>query len=604
MRAADRLLAGLIRGTSGWTTLLAVSSLITAGAELALPLALGAALDNALDPQAGSTGFVLCALLVGLAVIGEVLSDLGAGVTRVNVIASVRHRLIGHILGAGPAVPRRFGTGDLVARATGGADETGHAPPAVVLGVAGLIPALGSMVLLFLIDYRLGLTFLIGSACSVLLLRAFVKDASELVTAYQRVQGGIAARLLEALAGARTIAAARTGKRECARVLAPLPELRAHGDGMWRVQRGISVKTAVSGPLTEIAVIAVAGICLTWGDVSAGDVVAASRYAALGGGIGGVLSYLNRLARARGAAVRIAEVLGEPLVEYGSRLLPEAPARAGTLEFKDVAAAGVLHKVNMTVPGGLTVALVGSGAEVSLAAALAGRLADPDAGEITLDGVPLPALGREALRRAVGYAFERPALLGGTLRDAIALRPDGMPLADEDMRAAARAACAEPFILRLPQQYDTEAAEAPMSGGEAQRLGLARAFAHPGRLLVFDDATSSLDTVTELQVSQAIVGELGGRTRLIVAHRAATAARADLVVWLHEGRARASGPHERLWRDPDYRAVFAAGPSSPSPDEASADEALPDEAFADGGAEASPRRVALHAGVAETGEGR
>jgi ATP-binding cassette subfamily B protein len=97
-----------------------------------------------------------------------------------------------------------------------------------------------------------------------------------------------------------------------------------------------------------------------------------------------------------------------------------------------------------------------------------------------------------------------------------------------------------------------------MSGGERQRLGLARAFAQGRRLLVLDDATSSLDTVTERQVARALSGELRDRTRLIVTHRVATAAAADRVIWLDEGRIRACAGHAVLWADPAYRAVFQA----------------------------------------------
>ncbi|MGH3921751.1 MAG: ATP-binding cassette domain-containing protein, partial [Pseudonocardiaceae bacterium] len=123
---------------------------------------------------------------------------------------------------------------------------------------------------------------------------------------------------------------------------------------------------------------------------------------------------------------------------------------------------------------------------------------------------------------------------------------------------AARAAQAEGFIARLPARYDTPIAEAPLSGGEAQRLGLARAIAQGGRVLVLDDATSSLDTATELQVQDALAALRGVRTCVVVAHRAATAARADLVAWLDRGRIRALAPHAVLWDDPEYRATFAA----------------------------------------------
>jgi ATP-binding cassette subfamily B protein len=151
-------------------------------------------------------------------------------------------------------------------------------------------------------------------------------------------------------------------------------------------------------------------------------------------------------------------------------------------------------------------------------------------------------------------------LTEATITDAIALGRTAMePVA---VRAAARAACADTFIRALPRGYATPLAEAPMSGGERQRIGLARAFTQAERLLVLDDATSSLDTVTEQQISGALTNELGGRTRLIVAHRVATAARADRVIWLDGGRVRGHDHHHVLWRDPDYRAVFQAEAST------------------------------------------
>ncbi|WP_031054702.1 ATP-binding cassette domain-containing protein, partial [Streptomyces sp. NRRL WC-3774] len=191
----------------------------------------------------------------------------------------------------------------------------------------------------------------------------------------------------------------------------------------------------------------------------------------------------------------------------------------------------VLDGVDLVVPGGTTLAVVGrSGAGKSLLAALAGRLAEPDAGEVLLDGVPLRELTHDALRRSIGYAFERPALLGGTVEEEIGLAlPSRSPA---QVREAARTAHADDFVRRLPEGYDTLVADAPRSGGESQRLGLARAFAHGGRLLILDDALSSLDTVTEARIAEALVSGGARGTRLLVAHRAATAARADAVAWL------------------------------------------------------------------------
>ncbi|WP_421107576.1 ATP-binding cassette domain-containing protein [Streptomyces sp. NEAU-S77] len=220
----------------------------------------------------------------------------------------------------------------------------------------------------------------------------------------------------------------------------------------------------------------------------------------------------------------------------------------------------VLDGVDLTVPGGTCTALVGaSGSGKSLLAAVAGRLTDPDAGAVVLDGMPLGQLTHRDLRSAVGYAFERPVLFGETLGDAIA-RGTGRTAGDvpeERIVVAARAADVDGFVRRLPDEYRTPLGEASLSGGEVQRIGLARAFVHSGRLLILDDATSSLDTVTEHRISQVLTGALRDRTRIVVAHRAATAARADSVVWLDGGRVRRVGPHHELWRtEPEYRRVF------------------------------------------------
>jgi ATP-binding cassette subfamily B protein len=148
-------------------------------------------------------------------------------------------------------------------------------------------------------------------------------------------------------------------------------------------------------------------------------------------------------------------------------------------------------------------------------------------------------------------------LLGATIHDMIAYGRPGASRAE--VEAAAGVAQADRFIRLLPKGYDTPLAQAPMSGGELQRLGLARAILTRARIIVLDDATSSLDTATEAKVAEALARVLAGRTSLVVAHRAMTAARADLVAWLDAGRIRALAPHLALWSDPSYRAVFTVG---------------------------------------------
>ncbi|MEV0264031.1 ABC transporter ATP-binding protein [Streptomyces sp. NPDC050617] len=561
-RAADRLLLEAVRHSPGRTAAIGLLTTAAAGSSLALPLVLGRALDAVL---AGGHGprtthwIVACAALIGLSVLLDAVEELLTGTANARGTAWARGRLLRHVLHTGPRAADRFGPGDLVSRLVGNAAYAGTAPANIAAALAAVVPPVGGIVALVLIDVWAAAAFLLGMPLLAALLRVFIRDTTDSIAQYQRGQGEIAGRLMEAIGGAATIAAARTAGRERARILEPLPELGRQGHRMWRVQGRSSARAVMVVPLLQIAVLAVAGLRLAAGQLSVGELLAVSRYAVLASGIGVIVGRLNALVHARTAARRLAEVLTEPATEYGRRRLPPGP---GTLELAGVTALRggreVLRDVDLVVPGGTSMALVGrSGTGKSVLAAVAGRLTEADAGTVTLDGEPLTGLDRDALRGAVGYAFERPAPLGGTIGGTIGFgaRDPGA----ERVREAARAACADDFVRLLPDGYDTRLTDAPLSGGEAQRLGLARAFTHQGRLLVLDDATSSLDTVTELRVADALLGSIGPRTRLIVAHRATTAARADRVAWLEDGRVRAVGRHEELWRLEGYRAVFDAG---------------------------------------------
>ncbi|WP_432863018.1 ABC transporter ATP-binding protein [Microbispora rosea] len=578
-RPADLLIARAVRRGGPWLAVLAATALLGAAADLLLPAALGRAVDavvglGARDGAGAEAGFGLtgplatAALLVALVVACDALGVLAAGVSGARAAQWLRSRVVAHTLSVGAGMTRHFTPGEIVTRAGVNVEEAGRTPEAVVTAATLVVPAAGSVVALALIDPWLAVTLVAGLLLIVAVLRAFMRRTTAASGGYQQAQGEIAGMLVGALAGARTITAAGTEDREAARVLAPLPRLRAHGLALWRLQARAGVQAAVVVPLLEIAVLAVGGLRLSAGGLTVGELLAAARYVVLGAGLGSALGYAARIARARSAAQRLEQLFAVPPPAYGDRPLPPGP---GTLELRDVTvrADGVrlLSGVTLVVPGGTCTAVVGrSGSGKSSLAAVAGRLVDPERGAVLLDGVPLREIGREPLRRAVGYAFERPALFGETLGEAVAF---GLGPADDAgernenaARAAAGAARADAFIRRLPLGYDTPVGEAPMSGGETQRVGLARAFAQAGRLLILDDAMSSLDTVTERQVGRALTGSLSDRTRLVVAHRVTTAAQADQVVWLENGRVRAAGTHERLWHDPGYRAVFRAEEAS------------------------------------------
>jgi ATP-binding cassette subfamily B protein len=553
MSPTGRLLLTAVRSTGWWTPTLAVLTLTNAAAELLLPAALGRAVDAALgrDATSGRWMAAIAGLVVVLVATG-VLRDYGTGAAAARATAALRHVLLRHVFALDPRTAGRRPVGDLVGRVVGQVADAGQAGPTLVLAVTALLPPVGSLVALTLLDPWLGGTFVVGLVLLGVLLRGFVADASAAVAGYQQAQGALAGRLVEALAGARTIAAAGTADREVDRVLTPLAALRDHGTRTWAVLAGAATRTALVGPLLQLVVVAVGGLSLAAGRLTPGGLLAALQYAALGAGLGSVVAVLNKLVRVRAGARRAADVLAEPARRYGTRTLP--PAGPGELELCGVSVRAddgrvLLDRVDLRVPGGAVLAVVGpSGAGKSLLAAVAGRLRDPDTGRVRLDGVPLAELRPEALHAAVGHGFERPVLVGATVGEAVGCGADPAPLA--------RAAAIDDFVDRLPDRYATALDEVAMSGGQRQRLGLARAL-RADRLLVLDDATSSLDTVTEFRVSRALTGRADRRTRVVVGHRVATAAAADLVAWVDAGRVRAVGRHDELWADPDYRAVFA-----------------------------------------------
>ncbi|MCA2220654.1 ABC transporter ATP-binding protein [Nonomuraea aurantiaca] len=562
VRAGDRLVMDAVRRSGPWPAVLAVAAIGGAAAELALPYVVGRTVDGFVSARPGTASWLAaCAVIVAGIMLCESAGVWARGASSAYAAARLRLSVLRHVLGVGPAATRRFPEGELVTRAGLNAEEAGRAPEAVTGALALLVPTLGALAALTLIDPVLTATLVAGIALILFVLRAFLRATTTIAGGYQEVQGEIAVRLVDALGGARTIAAAGTADRETRRVLAPMDRLRAHGMELWRANASAGVQAGLIVPLVEVAVLAVGGLRLAAGELTIGELYAAARYAVLGAALSTSLGYIGGLARARAAAERVAEILGLPTTRYGTRLLPAthppagtsaAPAGRGTVDFRGVTMPG-LAVDELVIPAGSVTAVVGrSGSGKSLLAALAARLADPAGGTVLLDGVPLPELDRAELRRAIGYAFERPVLVGDTVGAAIGLGADGQGV----VAAAATAACADGFIRRLPGGYATPMADTPLSGGERQRIGLARAFAQGERLLVLDDATSSLDTVTERQVGTALTADPRGRTRLIVAHRLTTASRADRVVWLEDGRVLGHAPHHELWADPRYRAVF------------------------------------------------
>ena len=207
----------------------------------------------------------------------------------------------------------------------------------------------------------------------------------------------------------------------------------------------------------------------------------------------------------------------------------------------------VLKNVNLRIPAGATVAIVGeSGSGKSTLLKLLMRFYDPVQGRILVDGLDARDLQLSSWRSRIGLVSQEPFIFNGTMRDNIALgRPDATMA---DVVQAARSADLDRFIASLPDRYDTAIGErgANLSGGQRQRLAIARALLAKPEILIFDEATSHLDTATERAIQKSLQTTLVGKTAVLVAHRLSTVKDADLIYVLHAGQVVEQGTHEQL----------------------------------------------------------
>jgi ATP-binding cassette subfamily B protein len=328
-------------------------------------------------------------------------------------------------------------------------------------------------------------------------------------------------------------------------------ELRSSLAGRWRMGT-LSVIFAAIPAVIYLS----AGLPLTAGSLTIGTLIA---FTTLQNGlfrpITGLLNVGVSLVSSLALFARIFEYLDLPVeIDEPARPMPIDPARvAGHVRFEDVTFAypgsdtAAVAGITLDVPAGSTLALVGeTGSGKSTLAALAARLYDPVAGRITVDGVDLRELRLADLAAVVGVVSQETYLLHTTVRENLRYaKPDA---SDAEIEAAARAAQVHEVIAALPEGYDTVVGSRGhrFSGGEKQRLAIARTLLRNPRVLVLDEATSALDNETERAVQRAFDEVARGRTTITIAHRLSTVRDADQIAVLDHGRIVESGTHTDL----------------------------------------------------------
>jgi ABC-type multidrug transport system fused ATPase/permease subunit len=271
--------------------------------------------------------------------------------------------------------------------------------------------------------------------------------------------------------------------------------------------------------------------------------------------------------RATAAGARIYQILDrEPRIASAPGA-PGLPPGSGHVELRGVtlqyegASRPALHDVDLDVPAGTTVALVGAtGSGKTTLVQLIPRLYDVSAGAVLVDGADVREVDVSSLRSAVAVVNDDPFLFSATVAENIAYaRADAT---QEEIELAARRAQAHEFIARLPEGYETRVGERglTLSGGQRQRVAIARALLADPRILILDDATSSVDASTEQEIKSALREVMAGRTTFVIAHRLSTISLADTIVVLEDGTVAAAGGHDELLEQSDlYREIVEKG---------------------------------------------
>lgn len=543
----------------GLLILALLSAVVSISLTLLIPVLVGQAVDNIVAKgEVYFEAVVRIILYIAAAIIGvsscQWLMNYLVNVISFRVVRDLRRDVFRKLNTVPLSYIDTHPHGDLISRVINDVDAVGDGLTQICLQLfSGVVTIIGTLIFMLAIDWRIAIVVFVLTPLSLFLAAFIGKLTHKRFTEQQLLQGDISSYVEEHVGNQRIVKAFSYEERAC-------EDFEKLNQQLYDVGFKAQFAGALANPSTRFvnalvyaAVAIIGALTVISGGLSIGGLSCfltyANQYTKPFNEVTGVLTQLQT---GLAAAERVFAVLEAEDESPGNNKITDAENVRGNVEIRDVSFSYVPEKplirhFSLSVPSGCHVAIVGpTGCGKTTLINLLMRFYEVNEGSILLDGVDIRDMSRDALRRCYGMVLQDSWLFNGTIMEN--LRYGNENATDEEVIAAAKSAHAHSFIRKMPQGYDTEISEGGgnLSQGQKQLLCIARAMLTNPSVLILDEATSSIDTLTEIRVQKAFAKMMKGRTSFVVAHRLSTIKESDVILVLKDGNIIEQGSHETL----------------------------------------------------------